>query len=121
LSLSTKKRVSAAIIAATALISLVAWILLNRAAYDSPTALIYKDNVLLYEIDLSNVAAAYKIDTGGNIIEVRGGEIGVIYANCRDKVCVRTGFTHGVVPVICLPNRLEIRVVNKTDYDVLAY
>jgi len=110
------------VIAVTAVISLTAWILLNRVSYNRPTALVYKDNSLLYEIDLSSVAAAYEIDAGGNIIEVRRGEIGVIRADCRDKVCVRTGFTHGAVPVICLPNRLEIRVVNKNaDYDVLAY
>jgi len=96
------------------------WILLSRKNYARPTALVFKDGELIYEIDLSRVTATYEIDTGGNVVEVRPGEIGVIRADCPDKVCVHTGFVHGATPIICVPNKLEIRVADG-GYDALTY
>lgn len=50
---------------------------------------------------------------GSNTIRVANGEISVISADCPDKVCVKTGaISGGNIPIVCLPHRLEIIIVN---------
>lgn len=49
-----------------------------------------------------------------NLVEVDGGRVRVIDADCRDKVCVGMGWaeTSGD-SIICLPNRVVVRVVGR--------
>ncbi len=51
-----------------------------------------------------------------NTIEISDGKIRVTDADCLDKVCVNTGWL-GAMPIICIPNRLEIRFAEGADYD----
>lgn len=80
------------------------------------TAKIYQDGSLLRSIPLSEVTESYSFEVtnaggGTNTVEVRPGEIGIIAANCPDKLCVSQGFIHtSLLPVTCLPNRLVIQV-----------
>jgi len=65
-----------------------------------------------------DISEEFTIDCGSghNTVTVRGGTISVTEADCPDKVCVRTGaISGGTVPIVCLPHRLEIRVVNGAD------
>ena len=46
-----------------------------------------------------------------NEIEVRPGSIGILSADCPDRLCVRQGFISDTkLPITCLPNRLVIRL-----------
>jgi len=57
---------------------------------------------------------------GINTLQVRNGEIGMVWASCPDRLCVKTGFVSAnrVFPIICLPNRVEIRIINhKSEID----
>lgn len=46
-----------------------------------------------------------------NEIEVRPGSIGIISADCPDKLCVGQGFISDTrLPITCLPNRLVIQL-----------
>ncbi len=91
-------------------------------------AKIYQDGNLIYEINLDKVEEAYTIKIDGdeehyNIVEVRKGEIGIIEANCPDKICVNMGFvSDGLLPITCLPNKLiiEIEGGEESEYDVQA-
>lgn len=80
------------------------------------TAEIYQDGKLLQTIPLYQVQAPYLLeitgsDGGRNRIEVRPDSIGVVWADCPDKRCVRQGFLYSpALPVACLPNRLVIRL-----------
>lgn len=77
------------------------------------TAYIYSDGVLIDRINLADGIKDFKVETenGYNIISVADGKIGVIEADCPDKTCMKTGFTDSsFIPVICMPNRLEIVV-----------
>lgn len=79
-------------------------------------AIIYQDGKVIETIDLSAVEEAYEKRIEGengnyNIIQVRPGSIGVIEADCPDKLCQKQGFiSDGSVPVVCLPNRLSIEI-----------
>lgn len=93
------------------------WIVTKKN--ENKTAYIYQQDKLIYTIDLNRVEESYRITIEGNdgcenIIEVRHGEIGIISADCPDKVCVDMGFIgDGLVPVVCVPN--GIMIVVKSD------
>lgn len=86
----------------------------GSAASGGYTAEIYQDGRLLYSISLSDISQSRTFDIvssegGINEIEIRPGCIGIISADCPDKLCVRQGFiSDGKIPVTCLPNRLVI-------------
>lgn len=83
----------------------------------SYVAEIYRDGLLIEEIPLDQVREPYTFSVEGedgrtNRVELRPGSIGVVWADCPDKLCVRQGFAEtSVIPITCLPNRLVIRLV----------
>lgn len=59
-----------------------------------------------------------------NEIEVRSDSIGVISADCPDKLCVHQGFISSTgLPIVCLPNKLVIRLRedNADSIDTVAH
>ena len=92
------------------------YLLLLSRSYGSYVADIYQDGQLLESISLGQVQESYTIEIKGdygytNRIEVHPGEIGVIWADCPDRLCVRQGFLETTaIPIVCLPNRLVIRL-----------
>lgn len=92
------------------------------------TADIYQNGTLLQSIDLSSVTESYLLTITGenncrNEIEVRPGSIGIISANCPDKLCVHQGFIDtSLLPITCLPNRLVIQIrTDKVTTDITTY
>lgn len=79
-------------------------------------ACVYQDGELLERINLDTVTAPYSFtvhwkDGGENTVTVERGRIRVSEADCPDRICVRTGWiSDGVTPIVCLPNRLSIRI-----------
>jgi len=78
-------------------------------------AVISLDGQEYERIDLSKVDAPYDIEIrteyGLNIVHVQPGAIGVIKADCPDKVCVNTGsISGGGIPIACVPHRLMITI-----------
>jgi hypothetical protein len=48
-----------------------------------------------------------------NTISVQRGKIAVVDADCRDKICVNTGYiSTGAAPIVCLPHKLTIMIVD---------
>lgn len=86
----------------------------SGAAGGGYTADIYQDGRLLYSILLSDISEnrTFFIENpegGINEIEIRPDGIGIISADCPDRLCVRQGFiTDAKLPITCLPNRLVI-------------
>lgn len=93
------------------------------------TADIYQDGNLLTSISLDNVNAPYRFTVTGengcvNEIEVRSGSIGIISADCPDKLCIHQGFvSNSKLPIVCLPNRLviQLREDDSVSVDATAY
>lgn len=57
-------------------------------------------------------------DGGTNRIEIRSGSIGILSADCPDKLCVKQGFIKDSrLPITCLPNRLVIQLRPAQDSD----
>ncbi|MCM1064600.1 MAG: NusG domain II-containing protein [Eubacterium sp.] len=90
---------------------------------------IYQDGELLTSIPLDGMDAPWRFTVTGengctNEIEVRSDSIGIVSADCPDKLCVHQGFiSNASLPVICLPNRLVIRLrdADSESIDTIAY
>lgn len=119
--MKTKNRTkqNAALIGAFLLILCAAslWYLFSHAAPVSGCiAEIYQEGILLTSIPLEEVQEPYTFivtgEQGGeNRVEVRPGSIGVVWADCPDRLCVSQGFIDDAgLPIVCLPNRLVIRL-----------
>ena len=83
----------------------------------APVARITRDGVLLEEIDLDRVAEprSFTLEDGSgtNTVQVERGRIRISAADCPDQVCVKQGWiSGGAVPIICLPHRLTIEIVD---------
>lgn len=122
---------TAVLITAVILLLLFASVLIpllrSRNASAGYTAFIYQDGVLIRSIDLSAVTESYTFDIisadgGINTIEVRPGSIGIITADCPDKLCVHQGFIRSdTLPITCLPHRLVIELHAETQPDMISY
>jgi len=62
-----------------------------------------------------------ELDVSGCVICVKDGKISVSESDCLDKVCVKTGeiFREGE-SVICVPNKVSIRISGEGDFDAIA-
>jgi len=112
------KNQKAPILIAALLILLIAVslaaILLPRQNPKGYVADIYQNGTLIASIPLEQVREPYVLTVTGengcvNEIEVRPGSIGMLSADCPDRLCVKQGFiNHSGLPVTCLPNRVVI-------------
>ena len=109
-------------LALTAAGGIAAWIIMGNIEYSAPAAEIYQNGELLRTLPLSeDTEFTVDYENGYNVITVRNGKICVSKADCPDKICVNMGEISGGTPIVCLPHRLEIRVVNgnsNTDADI---
>lgn len=80
------------------------------------TADIFQNGMLIMSIPLNEETESRVFTVEGengcvNEVEVRPGSIGILSADCPDKLCVRQGFISDTrLPITCLPNRLVIRL-----------
>lgn len=109
-----RKVICLAAVVAIVFFSLLA-LLLTDNIKNGNTACIYSGGKLVKTIELSTAEnQTFTIsgeDGGCNTIEIKDGTIGVTQADCPDKICVHTPYiSDGVQPIVCVPNRLVIRI-----------
>lgn len=57
----------------------------------------------------------------GNTIEIKGGRVRMIYADCPDKICMHTGeISESGQSIVCAPNRVVVSITggNTNQYDM---
>ena len=108
------------VVALVCIIGIASFLLLRSTDITDPVAEIYLDGKLYRTVSLSEDAEfTVTSEYGSNTINVQDNSIAVIAADCPDKVCVSSGaISGGVVPIICLPHRLEIRIASATENDI---
>lgn len=101
-------------IAVLAIAGIIVYILMKNASVKDPIAEIYQNGVLIRSLPLSeDCEFTVTCNEGFNTITVKNGAVMISEADCPDKVCVKTGaVSGGAIPIVCLPHRLEIRVIN---------
>ncbi|MDO5398167.1 MAG: NusG domain II-containing protein [bacterium] len=103
------------------MICLFVSIIHSQLSETAKTAQIIQDGQVIQTIDLQNVKEPYEFEItakngGYNTVRVENDKIGIIHASCPDKICVKQGFiTNGTLPIVCLPNKLSIVIVNNND------
>lgn len=120
--MSRKAVIISAVVIVVAVVVLAAISFLLMSARIDGDACIYSDGKLLYRIDLDAVTEPYELviecDGGSNTVRVEHGRICVIDADCPDKTCVNTGWlSDDIIPIICIPHRLEIRLEQSSGLD----
>ena len=82
------------------------------------------DGEVVLTVDLNAVTAPYTLAAGeGNTVLIEPGAISMESATCPDQLCVNQGkITGGVYPIVCLPNRVTVKIVSDRagDPDVIA-
>lgn len=118
----------------------LAAIFLSHRTHGNYLAEIYQDGQLIASIPLQDVDSVRTFTVTGdggcqNEVELRPGtrageaSIGIISADCPDKLCVGQGFiSNDRLPITCLPNRLVIllrpddsRNAQGTAPDIISY
>lgn len=115
--MNRKIAVASVLTALAAAVGIIVWLVIRNVPRENPAAEIYLNGELLKTVSLAE-ECEFTVDCGNghNTVTVRGGAVSVTEADCPDKVCVRTGaISGGAVPIVCLPHRLEIRIVDGSD------
>ena len=110
------------IVFASLLVVSAVWILLASSVKQGELmAEIYVDGKLMHTIDLSRVNEEYTIELPHNTVLVGKGEISMLSADCPDQLCVKQGvIKSGIRPIVCLPNRVEIRLLKDSGVDAVV-
>lgn len=90
---------------------------------DGKTAIILRDGKEIMRIDLSAVGEKEYTVEGDyiNHILVKDGSISVIESTCPGGVCVSSGsISKAGKSIVCLPNRMEIRITGSDEVDVVV-
>ena len=99
---------------AAAAAGIVVFAVMMNVSRKNPIAEIYQNGVLIKKAPLS-VDAEFTVECedGVNVVKIENGAVRVSYADCPDKACVNRGAVNGgAVPIVCLPHKLEIRIVD---------
>ena len=83
-------------------------------------AQVWQDGKLVREVPLS-VDQSFQIHGDyTNTVTVSDGKIAVTHSDCPTKDCVHMGWLHDGGTIVCLPNRVEIRLTGTTDVDFVV-
>ena len=96
-------------------------------SYTGTYAEITVDGKLYKKILLSEHRGVEEIDVkteyGYNVIDIKDDSIGIIDADCKDKICIKSGFiSKKGESLVCLPHKLMVEVKgndNQNDVDVI--
>ena len=82
---------------------------------------IYQDGQLVQEFSLEENRT---IEIGGtytNVVEIRDGRVAIVESDCPGEDCVHSGWISSVGrTIVCLPNRVEIRIVGVAEVDFVV-
>ena len=94
--------------------------LMNMLRSGGTYAQIYRDGELLREVPLS-VNQTFRIRGDyTNTVTVVDGKIAVTHSDCPNLDCVHMGWLKDGGNIVCLPNRMEIRLGGDTAVDAVV-
>lgn len=70
-----------------------------------------------------NITDTIETENGINEIEIKDGEVSMVYADCRDQICVNhVPINKEHESIICLPHKVVVEIENgeENDIDVVA-
>ena len=107
-------------VAIVLLAAVLVWVLVlpKLTADESSFARIYQNGELIREVPLS-VDQTFQIRGNyTNTVTVKDGKIAVTHSDCPTNDCVHQGWLSSGGAIVCLPNRVEIRLTAQSDVDI---
>lgn len=87
-------------------------------------AVVYVDGEEKARYSLSeNITDTIETENGINEIEIKDGKVSMVYADCRDQICVNhVPINKEHESIICLPHKVVVEIENgeENDVDVVA-
>ena len=119
IALTFKKGDIAAVVLVIALAVAAACFLPVLTAKDGAFAQIWQDGQLVREVPLS-VDQTFQIRGDyTNTVTVSDGAIAVTHSDCPTNDCVHMGWLRDGGAIVCLPNRVEIRLTGDQGVDIV--
>jgi len=82
---------------------------------------IYQNNMLLKECSSKTEATFTIAGEYNNTITIKDGKVAVTESTCPGADCVHSGWiSQGGRSIVCLPNKVEIRIVGQTEVDIVV-
>lgn len=109
----------------TAVLMLLAVVMIFASPKGNATAEIICENEVLTRIELNSVSSPYSIDTGnGVVIGIEKNAVFFLKSDCSGQDCVNCGrLTSPGDTAVCIPNKTIIRLTGKTKHsaDAIVY
>ena len=105
------------------IIILVSLLIINFTKEEGGTAIVYYEDKEILKIDL-NIDSEYIVDgeLGDVVIEVKNKKIRVKRENSPKNICSKEGYIgDSSRTLICLPNKIVIKIVGDTEIDGVVY
>ena len=105
-----------------AIVIFIGYFLGNRTS-ENVKVQIFQDGELLVEFPLDSSEEIVYIVEGEyqNKIVIRDGEVFIDYANCPGTDCVHSGnISKPGRSLVCLPNKVEVRITGNSDTDIIV-
>lgn len=81
---------------------------------------IYQDGALVQRMALNEDATFRLEGEYTNVITVRDGKVAVTESSCPGGDCKKCGWMDKAGSIVCLPNRVEVRLVGAADVDIVV-
>lgn len=82
---------------------------------------VWLDGTLVRELPLSANESFECTGEYTNLVAVQNGKAAIVESDCPGADCVHSGWIrHSGRSIVCLPNRLEIRITGRTDVDFVV-
>ena len=101
------------------LVSIVFWTSIGEK--EGSMVSVYQDGTLIQEISLDSdtefvIEGAYE-----NVVTIRDGKAAITKSDCPGTDCVHSGWIHEAGrSIVCLPNRVELRVEGASEVDFVV-
>lgn len=101
------------------LVSVFFWT--KTGSEEGSVVLIYQEGELLKEIPLNETTEFVVEGAYTNKILVKDGKAAIIESDCPGTDCVHSGWIHEAGrSIVCLPNRVEIRIEGASEVDFVV-
>ena len=101
----------------------IIFIIISIIKKDGTVVEVYYDNNLILSKDL-NIDGEYTVDglLGEVVIEVKDRKVRIKKENSPKNICSKEGYiTDSSKPLICLPNKIVVKIVNNNEIDGVVY
>lgn len=87
----------------------------------SPIIQIYQNNTLIKECSLEKEESFVVEGAYQNTVVIQGGRVAITKSDCPGADCVHSGWISSMGrSIVCLPNRVEIRITGEAEVDFVV-